>query len=300
MGLKKFAPNVSLSKATFSGLTLSVVGLSAVVFSSVSPSAQAANLVQNGGFVPTPFGDPSSIINKPSGVTIPGWTVTDTASSNLTYVVSDGTIATTGPSGTTHSGLNSAYNSGRKNWTLWTAGQTINSQPDAAGNPASGWYIASDGDPGFSGYISQTISGLTPGAQYTVSFSQSASQFDTSYNSNGSIIDGPGYYIGNTTDYWKVSFGGSTQNSTLMSHTHGTPTLPWTQQSLTFIANSATQILTFAAQGTPGAEPPVALLSGVSVTPVSITVPEPLNVLGAATGLALFGSIYKYSQKKKS
>lgn len=270
------------------------LGFSAMVLvSSVTLPAQAFNLVQNGGFTPSnvlPFRS-SGINNPSSGVNIPGWTVTDNPNkvsgyvNNLMYVVSDGnTFSAEGGVG-----MNAKGDNQRKSWTLFgTPGQTVNSVD------GSGWYIASDGDPKYSGSISQTVSGLTVGSEYKVSFSQAAGQFDCNFGSKSdrsSICLESGIYFGATTDLWRVTFGNSTQDSTLMNLASQAPVTPWQQQTLTFTADSPTQVLSFLAVGTPAAMPPTALLSGVSVEPV----PEPLTILGSVAALG-FGA---YAERKR-
>lgn len=277
-----------------------LVGLSAIALSSIGTAAQAFNLVMNGGFVPAnmPAGIRSSGINNPaSGVIISNWTITDNPNNipgfvnNLMYVISDGnTFSQEGGVGMNQWGQNQ-----RKSWTLFnTPGQTVNSVD------GSGWYIASDGDPLYSGSISQTLTGLTVGEQYNVSFSQAAGQFNCNFGSisapSSSCVEG-GIYSGATTSRWQVSFGGTTQLSTLMNQASQAPVSPWQSQTLSFTATSSTQVLSFLAIGTPGAQPPTALLSGVSVTPFSSApVPEPTTILGS---IAAIGFMTKLRSKKK-
>ena len=89
-------------------------------------------------------------------------------------------------------------------------------------------------------------------------------------------------FNGATTEKWQVSFGSNTQNSTLMNNlSHGS--VGWNQQSLTFTAQSATDVLSFVAVGTPNGVPPFVLLDGVTVS----ATPEPATF--ALIGLGLIG-----------
>ncbi|MEB3255012.1 MAG: hypothetical protein VKJ05_01360 [Synechococcaceae cyanobacterium] len=256
----------------------------------------------NGGFIPsTNLTAASAGINAgtgaggtvPSIYTIPGWTVVDNPRSvdgwqnNLMYVVSDGnTFSKEG------AGLNAAQQNGRRNWTLFgTPGQTVNSVDN------SGWYIASDGDPAYSGAIQQLLSGLTVGTTYDVTFWQAAGQFDC-YLDGGQCIDGT--YNQATTNWWEVSFGGSTQSSQTIAKAANAPVSGWQKQVLSFAASGSTALLEFMANGTPGNQPPMALLSGVTVTPQdgppnppnpSSAVPGPLGVLGCGAAFGVSRSL---------
>lgn len=141
-------------------------------------------------------------------------------------------------------------------------------------SPDGGNFLGVDGDSNFATPFSQTVNGLTVGASYTLSFYQAAGQ---QFGFNGA-----------TTERWQVTFGGDTQLSTLMNNAeHGK--VDWNQQSLTFVANSASQVLTFFAVGTPGGAPPFVLLDGVTLTenvPPPPSVPEPTTTLLIGLGLA--------------
>lgn len=257
----------------------------------------------NGGFVPSanllsgPDAAPSAGINAgtgagntvPSIYSITGWTVVDNPrgvggwQNNLMYAVSDGnTFSKEG------AGLNAAQQNGRRNWTLFgTPGQTVNSVDN------SGWYIASDGDPAYSGAIEQLLTGLTAGTTYDVTFWQAAGQFDC-YLENGQCIDGT--YNANTTNWWEVGFGGTIQSSQTIAKPANAPVSAWQKQVLSFVASGSTAMLQFMANGTPGNQPPMALLSGVKVDPQGTppqppnppsSVPGPLGLAGCAAALGV-------------
>jgi hypothetical protein len=58
----------------------------------------------------------------------------------------------------------------------------------------------------------------------------------------------------------------------------------WMQQTMTFVADAATETLQFLAIGTPGGEPPTCLLGDVSLLD-NISVPEPATIALVAAGL---------------
>lgn len=199
--------------------------------------AGAQNLVTNGGFTNTTNGTNKQLGYNTNAV---GWSTT---SFTLIYTAS----------GADGSGASSQYG----NIELWGTG---NGGPDnIIASPNGGNFIASDG--GFQvAPISQTLSGLTIGNQYAVSFYWAAAQ---EYGYNGA-----------STEKWDVSLGGQTQSTpifSLGSHRFS----GWMFETFTFTADSASPVLSFLASGTPSGVPPYSLLDGVSV----VAVPEPSTCL---------------------
>jgi len=123
-------------------------------------------------------------------------------------------------------------------------------------------FVEADGDPSYSFSFSQTISGLTVGQNYNVSFNQAAGQQS-------------GNLVGPTTEQWEVSLGSSTQFSSLMLTPQG-GIFPWEAQTLPFTASSTSEVLSFLAVGTPSGAPPMVFLDGVDMEP---SVPEPSALL---------------------
>ena len=124
------------------------------------------------------------------------------------------------------------------------------------------------------------MNGLIPGNTYSLSF----------YQAGGQWAPDPDQA---TSEWWKVTFGSSSPiNSSTINVASGAAVTPWQQQTMTFTASSASQTLSFLAQGLPQGGPPFALLSGVSLTditppPAPAAAPGPLPLLGLA---AAFGA----------
>ena len=168
---------------------------------------------------------------------------------------------------------------GPNSGTIWQS--TNNANPGFVGNSANGWagipspYSFALGDDGAyaAAPVSQTISGLTVGKQYTLSFIWSASQF---YGFNGP-----------TTQDWQVTFGNDVVTTPVYSlQSHGFS--GWMNYSNTFTATSATQTLSFLSQGQPGL-PPFLMLTGVDLEQTTAAVPEPSTLVTA--GIGTFGVV---------
>jgi hypothetical protein len=254
----------------FSGITAFAVALG------LASVAQAAgpNLVQNGSFNtlnPTGANSAPSVsgievdgaFNDAGAVT--GWTSGGGSTYNL-YFYGNGKEA----GGVT--GIDAANRWGEN-------GQrpNVNFTGDS---PDGGAYMVLDGDPGFSGALSQTITGLTSGKIYKLTFDWAG----------GELYDRTGFF---TSDL-QVSFGGApvqftstftnlAGNNPVGCNNCGPPGdfSGWSQVTMYFKADGPSDVLSFLSIGTPAANlPPVAFLDGVSV----VGVPEP-----AVWGLMVLG-----------
>lgn len=155
-----------------------------------------------------------------------------------------------------------------------------NNGPAVTVSPQGGNFVALDGDSSFQcgkgctspgSTISQTVTGLTSGTQYDVSFYWAATQL---INRGGA-----------TTERLDVQFGNETRSTGTVAVASGGFS-GWMGTSLRFTATSASQLLTFLSFGTPDGLPPVALLDGVSVTQA---VPEPASWALLGAGLLALG-----------
>lgn len=230
--------------------------------------AQAAsNLVQNGDFELTTL--TSSAQMTASNVT--GWTTSGYTMLFLPQAtVTNNGVTTPNPSGTT-ADTTGATVGGGGNLKLWGPGTGSNNGLTVS--PTGGNFIAGDGDGNFSGPISQTVTGLTVGNLYNLSFAWAAAQ------QSG--------FSGATTEAWTVTLGSNTVSTTIDNNaTHGF--VPWTQASFLFTATATSELLSFLAAGTPAGTPPFSLLDGVSL----VAAPEPATwsvLLVAIAGLAVWG-----------
>jgi hypothetical protein len=157
---------------------------------------------------------------------------------------------------------------------------TFYSTPGAA--PGGGNAIMSDPAYETAG-ISQHVTGLTIGDTYTLSF------YEASMQQTG--------YTGAEHDAWQVSFGTTTQDSTTMNNPSKGST-DWVEDAMTFVANAASESLTFyATTSTTNAQAPFLLLADVSLTnttPPSDPVPEPSTL-----GIVMLGVAGVFAARKK-
>ncbi len=139
-------------------------------------------------------------------------------------------------------------------------------------SPDGGNFVEADGAPSYHGAFYQTISGLTVGKTYELTFYQAAGQ-QTGFK-------------GPTTEQWQVSFGDQTKLSDQFSLPEG-GVGPWQAQKMYFTASSASQVLTFLAEGTPDGQPPIAFLDGV----VMSDAPEPAAWALMLVGVGAMGAV---------
>jgi len=152
--------------------------------------------------------------------------------------------------------LNGSFQTG--DFTDWTlSGDTVGdyvTRGQINGTPQQAALTTNIND---TGSLSQTIA-TTPGAQYSFGF----------------ILAGDGA----TPNSFSASFGGST----VLSLTNVGPTVPTgTSYSFTVTAASASSSVSFTDDDPPG----FLYLSGVSVTPLAVTVPEPASAALFSVGI---------------
>jgi hypothetical protein len=160
-------------------------------------------------------------------------------------------------------------------------------------------YVEVDGDPEFGAPISTTMSGLTIGDTYQISFYQASNEEGgvtaTAFNDQWQVFVLPttGEYICPVCSP-VVDPGSVSPNFTSATMVNsGETSTPWVQQTFTFVANQTSEILEFVTDAvradgsTPGPGnfgPPFLDVAGVTLTQQSST-PEPgtwmLTILGA-------------------
>ncbi len=231
-------------------LKLGLLSLTLLGTASVVVSARADNLVTNGSFETTTNG-PNQQFDLLTQAT--GWT----SSNGYNFIYSPGaadTIGAAGQFGTV---------------SLWGPGNGSNN--GLTTSPDGGNFVAADGAFGVAP-ITQSISGLTPGEGYQLTFYWAGAQ--------QSGFDSP------TTEQWQVSLGSETYSTVVANNaSHGFT--GWMEQSFTFTPQSSTELLSFLAVGTPEGVPPFVLLDGVSMN----AVPEPGTWGLMLVGMAGLGGV---------
>ncbi len=147
-------------------------------------------------------------------------------------------------------------------------------------SPTGGNFIAEDS--GFNTTaITQTVSGLTSGKTYTLSFYWAGAQ------QTG--------FTGATTEQWQVSLGASTLSTQVIS-VASTGFSGWMYQTMSFVATSTSEQLSFLAIGSPQGVPPFALLSNVSLV-AAAAAPEPASATLMFVGIA---ALVGYSWRRRA
>ena len=157
----------------------------------------------------------------------------------------------------------------------WYSGWAIYGPANGAANgftasPNGGALVAIDGGGDYRASLDQTLTGLTTGATYNVSFQWAGAQQSCC--------------TGSTTEQVSVSFGGTTKLTEVYTNPQAGFS-GWFTQNFSFVADGSTQLLSFLAIGTPYGQPPIVLLDGVSVQVAAVPEAATWTMLIAGFGL---------------
>ncbi len=212
--------------------------------SPVSPTP--VNLVANGDFSSSDYVQNNQFGAGYGGQGVTGWT--GNGGYNIYFLA--GTATT--------DSADSQYGGGRED--LW----------NVTPSPTGGNFVALDGASGVQGGLSQSVSGLTPGETYALTFSWGAGQLQSR--------------TGATTEQLRATFG----SQSYLTQTVANPSrgfTGWFTTTFDYTATAGNEMLSFLSVGTPSGLPPIATLDGVSL----VDVPEPGSIGVLAFGLGLVG-----------
>jgi PEP-CTERM motif len=227
---------------------LSSAALVALAAAAAAP-ALAAEFVANGKFTEVSGNtNPSFFLSDGTG-NLADWTTLTNSDSNNILFASPTDVASR------HDGAKFGF------WS--TAGVIV--------APGGGNFVSFDGDPqgGAQQTMSQSISGLTVGETYHLSFEWAATQYE--------FVNGPaGDWSGVTSNQMQVSLGGVPKETEPVIDLPGKGFSGWMSETFSFTATDASEVLSFFSMGAPSGQPPVALLADVSLTgDIPGGVPEP-------------------------
>lgn len=236
-----------------------LLSLSAVAVLCAGAAQASTNLVVNGNFDDTTNGTNQQLAASPAAAlaadkrtTLTGWTSSNGRDGGYNFVL-DADLAKTWDSA------------------IWLKSQNKGVSNGYASSANGGNIFASDAlyHPGT---LSQTITGLTQDAYYTLSF-------------DFALAQQVGFNGANTDNYWHVMFGDDSFNSNALSISSGGFS-GWETATMTFKATNTSQVLSFLAQTSSPGAPPFLLLDSVSLAAV---VPEPATWGMMLGGIGLVG-----------
>jgi PEP-CTERM motif len=252
---------------------------------SLSTTASAAtNLVANGDFSSFAVGGPGiSFRNTSSIATLNDWTNTASPAFNgdsnggLIFVLASSSLADASITDTCCAlSIWSQDNGGVGNVVAPPSGDAD--------------VLVQDSAPENSSYLSQTITGLTPGHTYALTFNWAAAQL---YGFGGMLWNGA------TNEKWVANLGGTSAGLGTQAFTGGQTEQTgvvniashgfsgWMSAALDFTATASTEVLNLEAVSTSEGDPPLALIDDVQLS----AVPEPATWAMMIVGVAGLGAI---------
>jgi hypothetical protein len=257
---------------------VAVIGASATALLLIATSAQATTLVQNGSF--SSNSGPCKM-SATVGSCATGW-----ASTGYTFL---------------YTSAANAQNPGTSGVEMWGPSSGGGGSVNGFGaSPDGGAFLALDGDYEI-GAVTQTITGLTAGQTYDVSFYWAAAQQE---GFNGATIQAMNVCLGTTAESYKNTgtqpLSGATNASSNISCSGSGASTPiydlsnhafsgWQDETFVLTANSTTDVLSFLGYGNVQ-QPPFELLDGVSMTPTPEPGTLPLLFTGLMGGLGVLRS----------
>jgi hypothetical protein len=225
--------------------------------------AAHANLITNGGFEATTNGTNKQLAAG-----------TSTTASNRSTLV--GWNSGTGTDG----GYNFVLNGSILNTSASVI--SLRSTTSASGKTDTTNVFASDALY-YPGVLSQMVNGLAVGSLYTLTFDYALGQQT-------------GYSGVNLNNYWEVNLGGAVQDTTKLSIADGGFS-GWQTATMTFMATSANELLSFLALSSSPGAPPFLLLDNVALNAAAtVSVPEPST---CALLLGGFGALGWIARRRK-
>lgn len=240
--------------------------LSIFALTALSTNLAQASLITNGGFESASNGgnkqlDANNKDKRDDRALVDGWLSSNGNDGGYNFVL-DSKIANT------------------KESAIWLKGD----KNGFMASPDGGNFFASD-PMYYPGTFSQTVSGLKVGASYTLTFYYALAQQT-------------GFKGDNSGDYWRVGFGNDYQNTSALSIVDSGFS-GWKTATMTFIASSVSESLSFLAKGGPDGAPPFMLLDGVSLNATN-AVPEPTTGSIILGGLAVMAFVARRRHARRA